>query len=325
MTRRRSARRRDAPRCGLRPVAALVLVLALAPVACRPAASPSAARDDALAAAAIADTTVAAPAALAVAASDGAGCYLGVVLPSESVEVVAENAGRVERVAVRPGDVVARGAPLAAVAADGLRHELAIARTGSARARAALDVAEIAVRRAEREHRRRLDLGELLSREAVEEAAFELEAATRRHAGAAADLAAVEAELERLDDALARSTARAPFAGTVAARHVDPGTVIAAGAPLVRLIGDGQGRVRFAVPPAEAGRLRPGLALRIDAAAAAAGRAELERVAPEIDAASQTVFAEARLAAAAALPPGSLVRVSPWSAGAACPPPAASR
>lgn len=305
--------------------AAVAAALALAAVACRPAVPPSAAAGDALVPAAVAPA-VADPAAPGEIAGDEAGCYLGVLLPSESVEVMAAVAGQVDRVAVRPGDAVARGALLAAVAADRLPHELAIARTGLARARSDLDVAEIAVRRAEREHRRRLDLGELLSREAVEEAAFELEAATRRRDGAAADLAAVRADLARLDGELARSAVRAPFAGTVAARHVDPGRVVAAGEPLVRLIGDGEARVRFAVPPAEAGRLEPGLPLRVEAAGAAASvRAELERMAPEIDAASQMVFAEARLAGTAAPPPGTVVRVSPWGSGAACAPLARSR
>ncbi|HEX6202963.1 MAG TPA: hypothetical protein VF100_08170, partial [Thermoanaerobaculia bacterium] len=53
------------------------------------------------------------PSGVPAAAPSAAACYLGVVLASESVEVVAEVAGRVRDVAVRPGDDVVAGAPLA--------------------------------------------------------------------------------------------------------------------------------------------------------------------------------------------------------------------
>jgi pyruvate/2-oxoglutarate dehydrogenase complex dihydrolipoamide acyltransferase (E2) component len=107
-------------------------------------------------------------------------CYLGVLLASESVELVAEVAGRVREVAVRPGDAVAAGALLATLTADGLRDELAIEQANLAGARSDLAAAEVEVRRAGEEHRRRLALAELVSRETIAAAAYELEAATRR-------------------------------------------------------------------------------------------------------------------------------------------------
>jgi RND family efflux transporter MFP subunit len=262
----------------------------------------------------------AAPAVAPAARPDS--CYLGVLLASESVEVVAEVAGRVREVAVRPGDAVAAGALLATLSPDDLLHELAIERAGLAGARSALAAAEVEERRAGEEQRRRLALAELVSREAIAAAAFEHEAASRRREGAAADVAAVGARVEQLEREVGRAEVRAPFAGTVAARHVDPGGVVAPGVPLVRLIGGGEPRVRFAVPPEEADRLRPGQPLTVELESPAlARRATLERIAPEIDAASQTVFVEARLAAPAAaaggLPVGALVRVSPFTPGGA--------
>jgi membrane fusion protein, multidrug efflux system len=251
-------------------------------------------------------------------------CYLGVLLASESVELVAEVAGRVRQVAVRPGDAVAAGALLATLTADGLRDELAIEQANLAGARSDLAAAEVEVRRAGEEHRRRLALAELVSRETIAAAAFELEAATRRRDGVVADVAAAGARLDRLQRELAGAEVRAPFAGTVAARYVDPGGAVTHGTPLVRLIGGGPLRVRFAVPPAEADRLRPGQPLTVALESPAlTRRATLERIAPEIDAASETVFAEARIAAPAAaeagLPSGALVRVSPLVPdGASC-------
>lgn len=251
-----------------------------------------------------------------LAPSVDAGCYLGVVLASESVEVVAEVAGRVREVAVRPGDAVADGAVLATLSPDDLRAELAIERAGLDGARSALAEAEVEERRADEERRRRLALAELVSRETIDAAAFELEAASRRREGAAAGLAAAHARIERLERELGRAEVRAPFAGTVAVRHVDPGGVVAAGEPLLRLIGGGALRVRFAVPPEEAEGLRPGRPLTVELESPAlARRATIERVAPELDTASQTVFAEARLeggeGGGAVLAAGAIVRVSP--------------
>jgi RND family efflux transporter MFP subunit len=275
--------------------------------------------------AAVAPPPLAAPAApeRLTAASAEPGCYLGVVLPSESVEVVAEVAGRVREVAVRPGDAVAAGALLAVLEPDDLRHELAVERAGLDGARSALAEAEVEVRRAGEEHRRRLALAELVSRESIDAAAFELEAAGRRREHAAADLAGVRAKVERIERELAHAEVRAPFAGTVAVRHVDPGGVVVPGAPLLRLIGGGTLRVRFAVPPEEAERLRSGQPLTVELESPPlARRATLERLAPEIDAASRTVFAEARLAgprgrAGDGPPAGALVRVSSTTPGGA--------
>ena len=255
---------------------------------------------------------------------DGVGCYLGVVLPDESVEVLTEVAGRLARVAVRSGEAVAAGEVLATVAVDDLAHQLRVEQAVAAEAESTLAELEIAVRQAERQKSRRLALGDLMSQAQVDDAAFELEAAERRRDAAAAALAAARARRDRLGAEVAAATLRAPFAGRVAARYADPGTRVAAGTPVVRLVGDGEPRLRFAVPAEEAARLHPGEALRVeldDPRTVLA--ASLLRVAPEIDAASQRVFAEARLDTAAGgreLPLGALVRVTPSAepGGASC-------
>jgi multidrug efflux pump subunit AcrA (membrane-fusion protein) len=86
----------------------------------------------------------------------------------------------------------------------------------------------------------------------------------------------------------------APFAGTVAARYADRGALIPKGTPIVRLIAQGELRVRFALPEERATALAVGDRLRI-AAAGLELHGTVEKVAPEIDAASRMVYAEATL------------------------------
>jgi len=64
-----------------------------------------------------------------------------------------------------------------------------------------------------------------------------------------------QAELEALD---AYATIRAPFAGTVTRRYVDPGAFAAPGAPIIEVQDAARLRISVAAPPAIAGALRRG-------------------------------------------------------------------
>jgi len=64
-----------------------------------------------------------------------------------------------------------------------------------------------------------------------------------------AELAAVTANIRSIDINLEKATLRAPFAGTIAARWVDEGTVVAAGAPVVELLESGRRQARIGVSP----------------------------------------------------------------------------
>jgi len=64
-----------------------------------------------------------------------------------------------------------------------------------------------------------------------------------------AELAAVTANIRSIDINLEKATLRAPFAGTIAARWVDEGTVVAAGTPVVELLESGRRQARIGVSP----------------------------------------------------------------------------
>jgi len=70
--------------------------------------------------------------------------------------------------------------------------------------------------------------------------------------------AALDAAIRRLDIDIAKSVIRAPFAGTVGARHVDTGIVVAAGIRVIDLLQSDRPQARVGVTPEAAARLAPG-------------------------------------------------------------------
>src|SRR5690606_30175627 len=71
---------------------------------------------------------------------------------------------------------------------------------------------------------------------------------------ASAQQAQAQARVGVLDRQIAESRIRAPFAGTVAARRFDPGSFVAAGSTVLRLVANAPLRVRFEVPEQDSGR-----------------------------------------------------------------------
>ncbi len=244
-------------------------------------------------------------------------CWLGVVLPSRTVELTAEVGGRVLSVEVRPGDAVAAGRVLAVLDTADVRRRLDAERAALAAARLDQRRLELELARAEQELGRLERLDGLVAQRDLDAAAFRVEDTRARVELAAAEHERVEAGVGRLADELGRSEIRAPFAGTVALRHVDPGAVVEPGAPVVRLLGGEEPFVRFAVPPERAGDLAPGDRVRVEldggdggAGGPPALRATIRQVSPEVDAAAAMVFVEAHLEAPAAAAPGAAARVS---------------
>ena len=84
---------------------------------------------------------------------------------------------------------------------------------------------------------------------AAEARLLELENGTRAEQIAAqrAVVAQLQAELNGIDIRLAKSSLRAPYTGVIADRHVDEGSVITAGTPVLRLLETGRLDVRIGV------------------------------------------------------------------------------
>jgi len=241
-------------------------------------------------------------------------CYLGVVVTREVVDLAAEIEGRIEEIRVRVGDRVKRDQSIATLDTRTMNHQLTMERAALRTAEAHRRKIALEADRAEQEHRRRLALKDLVSKEESESSRFQSQSAAVSLEVAEAEVAQVEARIEQLETRLALSEIRAPFNGTVAARYLDPGALAAAGTPVVRLIHTDNLLTRFAVPPEEVTALPAGTPVRVEIESLAiATEGIVDHLAPEIDAASQMVFIEARLTPPAGdrqIPSGATARVS---------------
>jgi HlyD family secretion protein len=206
--------------------------------------------------------------------------------------------GRVEEVLVREGDRVEAGAELARLDAEEARARLSQAEAQIAQASAALAELERGSRREEiassraaaaaaeqrREDAQRdfdraraLHEGGAVSREALDKAGAALEIAKsgaeqaaeqlrlvqigpreERIAAARAQLAQAQASRDAASATLADRTIRAPFAGVVTERHVEPGEIVGSGISAVTVLNPDDRWVRIYVPERQIGRVHRG-------------------------------------------------------------------
>jgi RND family efflux transporter MFP subunit len=242
--------------------------------------------------------------------------YLGVLFARENVDVSAEVPGIVREVRVGLGDEVEAGQILVSLDSEDLHSLQEQERAALATARARADHAEAELADVERLLARRQEAPELFTVEEVQAVQTRREIARAEWEAARSTVAEREAALHELDRRLASLDVRAPFAGAVAARHSDVGVRVEAGESLIRLISAGDLWVRFAVPSSESDWLAVGRRVGVAADGSASElEAEVRKVAPEIDPATDMVFAEASLTSAevegADLRSGEIVRVRP--------------
>jgi RND family efflux transporter MFP subunit len=102
---------------------------------------------------------------------------------------------------------------------------------------------------------------------------------------AEAALSQARAEASIAGTQLGRAAVRAPFAGRVARRAADPGTMLAPGAPLFTLVDDSVLEFRAAVPSSDYGKVVVGSAVEVtaDAQQASPVRGRVARVTPLVD------------------------------------------
>lgn len=168
----------------------------------------------------------------------------GVVEAVQQAELGAQTSGRVAEVAVDVGDRVRAGEIL-------LRLTAVEQQAGADTARAQLRAAEAAAVEADASYRRYASLagGQYVSRAQLDQAR-----AARDSAIAARD--AARAGLAQAGQQAGYTIVRAPFAGVVDARHVEPGESVSPGQPLLALHAPGALRVEVQVPQSEADAIR---------------------------------------------------------------------
>ncbi len=240
------------------------------------------------------------------------------VLVSDSVDIAPRFEGQLLRVHVRAGDKVAAGTLVAEIDPAPLREEVRAAEAAARAAEAAAREARVAVSAAEKrlQTEKALYAAGTVSRQVVDNAEMELQTARAARDRASSDAAQERSRLQTARNRLDDASLRAPFSGTVALRHRDPGATVGPGTPVVRLVGEAGLRLRFAMPPERAGQLTVGATVAVDIDTVAEPAAALVRqISPALDPASQMVLAEAELTLdadrLAALRPGLAAWVRP--------------
>lgn len=203
--------------------------------------------------------------------------FAGRVEPARTASLGFELAGRVVEVRVREGDTVAAGAVLARLDTASLVNE----RDRLAASRAA-QMARVELARVTDARQSGLR-DNAVSGQRRDEARLDL-------AAAEAELAATEAALAGVAIDLGKSELRAAFAGHVAARRIDEGTIVAAGTPILDLMETSAPRARIGIAPEVAADLTPGATYTLrQRGRDFAGR--LAALRPDLDTASRTVIA----------------------------------
>jgi RND family efflux transporter MFP subunit len=199
--------------------------------------------------------------------------FVGVVVAGDGADIEPKVEGRIEQVFVKPGDRVSRGEPIAQLETMASRHDLKLVRAALVAAR--------------RRFARRLALAQGPSG-AI--AAEEIDDARR-------DLLQEQARTSKVRGAVAEASIEAPFDGVVSEQYLTSGALAGPGRPIVRLLGKGEPRVRFAVPEENVRQVTLGQSVQIEVAAARVTlRGRVTGLSPEVDASSRMIYGSATLA-----------------------------
>lgn len=200
--------------------------------------------------------------------------------------------GRVEKLYVNEGDHVRRGAVLLEIWNDDREAQLAQVRSHVDAVLQREQQACLQAEQSERENQRALELEkqQLLSREAVEQAATRASVAQAACAAARADLGTARAQVRVNEAQLEETRLRAPFAGVVAevngeiGEYVTPSPPGVATPPAVDLIDDSCLYVTAPIDEVDAAQVRTGLPVRIALDAFRGQRLEgkVTRIAPYV-------------------------------------------
>ena len=255
------------------------------------------------------------PAKLETPKSDPDEGFIGVILARESVQVSPKIDGAIAAMHVRLGDRVEAGAPIATLDTSLMKKELAV------------DEAVLQASRSDREKsdaelvdlKVKLDSSKRITQyvSAAELKSIESQylAGVAKLESAKATVMEKQARVNQLKEQLANAEVRAPFAGIIAVRYVDLGALVSTTKPIVRLVSDDR-FLRFAVPEEARSTVRPGqtVVASLDSLNVRA-TAVVEKMSPEVDTASGTIFVEAMLTdkeqGKDKLPSGSVAHVKP--------------
>ena len=208
--------------------------------------------------------------------------YVGTIQPWVEARIGPQLVSAyVDTVLVRPGDVVRRGQVIATL---DCRNASASSKAVSMQARAIQAEQEAIAHEAARVAE--LEKGGFASPNEIE----------RRAAASAskqAELMETEAKLQRATLEVGDCVLRAPFAGEIAERDIDPGAFVRPGTAIAKLVDRSTVRVIVDVPETDFFAVAPGTEVRLRVIATGASlTAKIARRAPAADASTRTVRVE---------------------------------
>lgn len=173
--------------------------------------------------------------------------------PGGQVIIGSDTAGTVVRLLVEEKSQVRQGQLIAEIRADDLR-----AAVGQAQARVTESDADIKLYEMEARRADNLFESQVGTRQAMDRARRDLDAATARRETALADV-------RRLEALLGKTVLRAPLSGVVTERHVQPGESVKEQAPVVTIADLKKVRIEAEVDEFDAGRVRLGAGVIVKA------------------------------------------------------------
>ncbi|MFZ5538791.1 MAG: efflux RND transporter periplasmic adaptor subunit [Pseudomonadota bacterium] len=203
----------------------------------------------------------------------------GNVLAISQATVRSKLSAEVRRVHVREGDRVAAGQIVAEFDTAALRTQLAERTAALESARAQLEQAE----------RTRQANAQLVKQNFISKNAFDTADSAYRAQAAAVE--AARAQLEQTQLMLADAVVRAPIAGQIAKRYVQPGEKVAFDAPLVSIVDLSQLEVQAQAPVSDVARIARGAKAEVEIEGLAgrtfAGR--VDRINPSAEPGTRTI------------------------------------
>jgi RND family efflux transporter MFP subunit len=203
----------------------------------------------------------------------------GSVLAVSQATVRSKLSAEVKRVLVREGDRVSAGQIVAEFDTAQLRAQLAERTASYESSRAQLATTE----------RTRLANAQLVKQNFISQNAFDT--ADSAYQAQLSAVAAAKAQLEQTQIQMNDSVVRAPIAGIVARRHVQPGEKLAFDAPLMAIVDLAELEVQAQVPVSDVPQIRKGMTAQVDIEGmhgrSFAGR--VERINPSTEPGTRTV------------------------------------
>ena len=186
---------------------------------------------------------------------------LGRVVPNQSGIVATRIAERIEKLAVKIGDRVEKGAILARLSSDQLKNQLILKEAELRRAQAKKENYNADLKKTKQARQRILALrgSTAFRQDRDQDSQRDLEMATSTLKEAEAEVASARAVLNMNKQFLRDAVIRAPYPGIVIATHIVPGSYTRIGDPIVTILNDDDLEIEADIPTVRALTLAPGV------------------------------------------------------------------